>query len=160
MSFPYDVAARYSTKRDVSWTGYKVHLTETCDTDRPHLIVNLETRSSTEPDHAVTSIVHEQRRTLTILSPQSHFETQQWARQRQQTHEFRAQCATRAGVEGTISQAAVALGARRSLYRGIAKTHFQHLVTAAAINLLRVLDWLHEIPRSTTPKSHFARLAA
>lgn len=43
---------------------------------------------------------------------------------------------------------------------GKAKTHFQHLVTAATINLIRVLDRLHEILRSTTPKSHFARLAA
>lgn len=103
---------------------------------------------------------HEKRRTLSILFPLSDFETQQWARQRQQTHEFRKQCATRAGVEGTISQAAVVFGARRSRYWGKAKTHFQHLITAAAINLIRVLDWLHEIPRSTTPKSHFARLAA
>jgi transposase len=99
---------------------------------------------------------HEQRRILSILSPQADFETQQWARQRQQTHEFRTRCAIRAGVEGTISQAAVALGGQRSRYQGRAKTHFQHLVTAAAINLLCVLDWLHDIPRSTTPKSHFA----
>ena len=28
---PYDPEARYSTKRDVEWVGYKVHLTETCD---------------------------------------------------------------------------------------------------------------------------------
>ena len=33
---------------------------------------------------------------------------------RQQTHDFRKQCATRAGVEGTISQAAAALGTHRS----------------------------------------------
>ena len=28
---PYDTDARYSTKRDMEWVGYKVHLTETCD---------------------------------------------------------------------------------------------------------------------------------
>ncbi|MEO8393491.1 MAG: hypothetical protein ABI700_10925, partial [Chloroflexota bacterium] len=52
---------------------------------------------------------------------------------------------------------ACAVGSR---YRGMSKTHFQHVVSAAAINLLRVMDWLHEVPLSTTPKSHFARLAA
>jgi transposase len=32
---PYDSAARYSKKRGTEWTGYKVHLTETCDDDLP-----------------------------------------------------------------------------------------------------------------------------
>jgi len=82
------------------------------------------------------------------------------ARQRQQTPEFRAQCATRAGVEGTMAQAAIALGARRSRYRGMSKTHFQRVVSAATINLLRVMDWQHEVPRSATSKSHFVKLAA
>ena len=68
--------------------------------------------------------------------------------------------ASRAGVEGTISQALVALGARRSRYRGMAKTHLHHLLVAAGINLLRAIAWLNEIPRSSTPLSHFARLAA
>jgi transposase len=28
---PYEVEARYSTKRSMDWVGYKVHLTESCD---------------------------------------------------------------------------------------------------------------------------------
>ena len=28
---PFDPEARYSHKRDITWTGYKAHLTETCD---------------------------------------------------------------------------------------------------------------------------------
>lgn len=39
---------------------------------------------------------------------------------------------------------------RRTRYRGLAKTHLQHVGTAAAINVQRILDWLWEIPRSTT----------
>lgn len=35
---PYDGDARSGTKRDSHWDGYKVHLTETCDADAPHLI--------------------------------------------------------------------------------------------------------------------------
>jgi transposase len=102
---------------------------------------------------------YEKRRTLTILAPQTHFEAQQHARKRQQTVQFKESCKVRAGVEGTMSQAAVALGSRRSRYRGMTKTHFQNLMTATAINLLRGISWLNGIPRHTTPQSRFARLA-
>jgi transposase len=34
---PYDPEARYSTKREVEWMGYKVHLTESCEADTPPL---------------------------------------------------------------------------------------------------------------------------
>jgi len=100
------------------------------------------------------------RRTLTLLAPQEHYEVQQLARQRQKTDEFRKQHAVRAGVEGTISQAAFALGVRRSRYRGRTKTHHQHIAIAAALDLCRVLAWLEEVPRSATRQSHFAALAA
>ena len=270
---PYDTDAHYSSKRTTSWVGYKVHLTETCDSDAPNLITQVETRVSTEPDHVplekiqrdlahknrlpaeqyvdqgYTSVDHlmnarnlydidviglipddnswqarlggydstqfaidwdqqratcpqgkhscswtlaltksqhpvikvkfrktectacparalcthntkENRRTLTILAPQAYYEAQQTARQRQQTTEFKAQYAVRAGVEGTISQATFALHARRTRYRGIIKVHLQHIAISAAINLLRTLAWLNEVPRSTTSVSQFARLAA
>ena len=32
---PYDTEARHSSKRDTVWTGYKVHVTETCEPTRP-----------------------------------------------------------------------------------------------------------------------------
>jgi len=44
---PYDTEARYATKRETHWTGYKVHLTETCDAASPHLITNVETTPAT-----------------------------------------------------------------------------------------------------------------
>ena len=50
LSSPYDTEARYSTKRELNWVGYKVHLTETCDESTPHLIVNVETTPATTPD--------------------------------------------------------------------------------------------------------------
>ncbi len=59
LTSPYDLDARCSTKRNTTWIGYKVHLTETCDDDTPNLIINVETRSATEPDHDVTPIVHQ-----------------------------------------------------------------------------------------------------
>ena len=49
ISSPYDPEARYSTKRQVEWVGYKVHLTETGDPDTPPLIVNVETTPASTP---------------------------------------------------------------------------------------------------------------
>jgi transposase len=48
---PHDVEARYSIKREMSWEGYKVHLTETCDEDLPHLITQVTTTPATTPDN-------------------------------------------------------------------------------------------------------------
>jgi transposase len=36
-----------------------VHFTETCDEDRPHLIVNVETTPATTPDDNMIDVVHE-----------------------------------------------------------------------------------------------------
>ena len=38
--------------------GYKVHLTETCESDTPHLIVNVETTPATTPDDHMVKRVH------------------------------------------------------------------------------------------------------
>lgn len=54
---PYDHEARFSTKRETHWTGYKLHLSETCDTDRPHLITQVQTTPSTTADNLVTPLV-------------------------------------------------------------------------------------------------------
>ena len=32
---PYDIDARYATKREITWVGSKMHVSETCDADRP-----------------------------------------------------------------------------------------------------------------------------
>ncbi len=50
---PYETEARKSTKRSTSWTGYKVHLTETCEEDLPHLITHVETTVATTQDPTV-----------------------------------------------------------------------------------------------------------
>ena len=51
---PYDVDARLSTKRDTTWNGYKVHLTETCDADGLNLITDVQTTPATTPDGQIT----------------------------------------------------------------------------------------------------------
>ncbi len=56
---PHDPEARYSTKRSVTWVGYKVHLTETCDEVSPHLITHVETAPATEGDSSALPRIHE-----------------------------------------------------------------------------------------------------
>jgi transposase len=93
------------------------------------------------------------------LRPQAEHEAIQARRQYQQTETFRKEYAIRAGVEGVISQATNAFEMRRSRYRGLAKTHFQHLATATAINLKRAIAWFQGVPTASTQLSSFATLA-
>lgn len=99
-----------------------------------------------------------QRRTLT-LNAQPYFGAMQSARARQETEEFKEQYKARAGIEGTISQGVRALEMRTARYRGLVKTKFQHCVTAAALNLLRLEAWWQEQPRAKTRVSPFLTLA-
>jgi transposase len=55
---PYDLEARYSTKKELHWVGYKTHVTETCDDELPHLITHVETTVATSPDTTVLSDIH------------------------------------------------------------------------------------------------------
>lgn len=268
---PYDVEARRSAKYSRSWTGYKVHLSESCDEEMPRLITNVETTEATTQDQAATSIIHASlmqkglqperhivdqgymSTRLTMKSRQEYdidlygpvstgsgwqaqsekgfdltqFEvdwqrqvvkcpagkqSQGWkdgqdsygnpvihvsfsardctacpvrsrctrskraprelslklpeeyevlkrARERQTTEAFKQQFAIRAGVEGTISQAVRGFEIRHCRYVGLAKTHLQHVMTAAAMNVVRVINWLEGVPLATARRSHFAQLA-
>ena len=97
-------------------------------------------------------------RTLQLLPMEYHLALQK-ARRRQTTKEFKEAYYRRAGVEGTISQGVRRSGLRRSRYRGLPKTHLQHVFTAAAINLARLVSWLQGTPRARTRCSRFAALA-
>jgi transposase len=81
------------------------------------------------------------------------------ARQRQTMDEFKKMYASRAGVEGTISQGTRGFGLRRSRYVDLAKAQLQHILTAAAMNLMRTADWLEQAARAQTRHSRFASLA-
>jgi transposase len=269
---PYDSDAHYAKKRSTSWVGYKVHLTESCDDDGPHLITHVETTTATTQDGAVTGCIHETlkthdlvpaihivdtgfldaellvasqqeygvdlfgptrgdyhrqaqagegfdaqqfridwearqaicpagcrstswspavdkrlndvikikfsnrdcgtcvhqaactdsnppRRTLTIR-PRDQYRALQAARQREAMGAFKAQYAQRAGIEGTISQGIRTFALRRSRYVGLARTHLQHILTATAMNVVRLSVWLAGTPRAPTRQSAFVRLHA
>jgi transposase len=272
ISSPYDVEARYKTKRETSWLGYKAHLTETCDDDTPNLITHVATTPATTADcdltariqadlaakellpgehyldigyvdaevlvasktnhgvrvigpvisdpawqaHTPTGITIAQfgldweaqqavcpegklsrswspakdahgnemvvirfeaedcracprqadctkaktgARGLSIR-PRAQHEAIQQARARQETAEFQAEYARRAGVEGSFSQANHRSDLRHARYIGLAKVHLQHLLTAIALNLVRAVAWLAEIPRAQTRTCAFAVLMA
>jgi transposase len=56
---PYDPEAHFGNKRTTTWTGYKVHLTETCEENQVHVITHVETTIATVPDSEVTASLHE-----------------------------------------------------------------------------------------------------
>ena len=94
------------------------------------------------------------------LRPRELHEALQAARCRQETEQWKAEYAVRAGVEGTLSQGVRGFGLRRCRYIGLAKARLQHVATAAAINVYRLSDWLSGVPRSATRTSCFVRLVA
>jgi len=79
-------------------------------------------------------------------------------RARQETEAFAEDYARRAGIEGTISQGVRAYGLRRAKYIGAAKTHLQHVLTAAAVDFVRVAQWLDDVPLAKTRRSSFMKL--
>lgn len=270
LTSPYDGDARYGIKRRTSWIGCKAHLTENCEDDTPHLIVQVETASAPENDadraapiqtalvaRGLTPATHlldggyvdagllvqsradpqievlgpvrpdpswqantpggyalsaftldwtrktatcpqgqssrdwttgtdswgnpvvviqfagetcagcparerctrakHQGRSLTVRTQAEH-EARQQARRDQETAAWKARYAKRAGIEGTISQAIRAFGLRQCRYIGYAKARLQHMITAAALNFVRLDAWLCGEPRAQTRCSSFARI--
>jgi transposase len=56
---PDDIDARFRSKAGKSWTGYMVHLTETCDANAPHLIVNADTTPANVHEAPRTAPIHD-----------------------------------------------------------------------------------------------------
>ncbi len=96
------------------------------------------------------------RRQLTVL-PRGLAEAQAAARAAEKSIPFQADYARRAGVEGTMHQAA-SHGARRARYRGLPKTRLDHAYMAVALNLLRLEAFWTGTPLDRQRTSHLARL--
>jgi transposase len=54
---PHDPDARYASKRNHHWVGDKVHLTETCDDDLPHLVTQVETTIAPATDLEALAVI-------------------------------------------------------------------------------------------------------
>jgi transposase len=96
------------------------------------------------------------RRQLTVL-PRDLAQAQAAARAAEKTIPFQADYARRAGVEGTMHQAA-SHGARRARYRGLPRTRLDHVYMACALNLLRLEAFWTGTPLDRRRTSHLARL--
>jgi hypothetical protein len=84
---PYDVDARWGGKRDLTWCGYKLHVSESCDADPPthpidtddqvpdqppNLITNVATTDASVPDAAMTAPIHHDLAERDLL-PDEHY---------------------------------------------------------------------------------------
>ena len=99
------------------------------------------------------------RRTLTVRLQEQH-EALQQARKRMLTKEYAREYARRAGIEGTLSRGVRTCGMRCSRYVGLAKVHLGNVLTALAINVLRLGEWLSEAPQRKPRQSPFSKLIA
>jgi len=124
-----DVIKLKFSKRDCGACAYQVHCT-----------------NSVPPRHTLT------------IRPRDQYQALKAARARQATPGFKAAYAQRAGIEGTLSQGIRAFALRRARYIGLARTHLQHILTAAAMNIVRISMWLMDTPRAKARQSAFVRL--
>jgi transposase len=140
-------------KESVGWR-------ERHDHGRPVIKVHFARRDCHAcPHRSACTRAAEAGRQLT-LPPEATYRTLQQIRERSHTPEFARAYAARAGVEGTISQGVRRCGLHRARYRGWPKVHLGNLLTAAALNLVRVGAWLLDPLRARTQQSAFARLMA
>ncbi|MDW4910594.1 transposase [Streptomyces sp. ADMS] len=106
---------------------------------------------------ACTSAMSKWGRNLTLLArPQQQALDQR--RREQDTDQWQAAYGTRAGIEGTLSQAVRVTRTRTTPYRGLHKTRLGHVLIAAGLNFRRLDAWWTETPIGSTHISRFARL--
>ncbi|MBT2676736.1 transposase [Streptomyces sp. ISL-14] len=80
---------------------------------------------------------------------------------RENTEAWQRRYSMRAGCEATVSETVHAHGLRRCRYRGVAKTHVQHVLTAAGTNIARPSACFRPGTigaAGARPDSHFQRL--
>ncbi len=68
---PYDPETHCAKKRTTTWIGYKVHLTETCDADRPRLITHVATTLAPVADRDALGSIHADLAAYDLL-PDTH----------------------------------------------------------------------------------------
>lgn len=56
---PYGTDAHFCVKRDTAWSGYRVHLAENCDAERPEVVVHVATTIAPVQDGDLTEQIHD-----------------------------------------------------------------------------------------------------
>src|SRR2546425_7003262 len=182
---PYDVDARYRTKGSTQWTGYMVHVSETCEDTTPHLLTHVQTTSAAVHEAMCTEDIH-QALAEKDLAPKQHLVDAAYVDaallvQSRQAYGIdllgptRDNASWQTKVNGAYDidqfeidwdrqqvrspQGGGAFGSPRPGYRGLEKTHLQHVAIATAINVDRLVAWFAGTPRAPTRTSRFAALA-
>jgi len=91
-----------------------------------------------------------------LLLPEPLQEIQTRTRALQQTPEWKQRYALRAECEATVTETVHAHGLRHCRYRGLAKTHVQHILTAAGTNIIRLAQ--HRPDQRRRPRSRLQEL--
>lgn len=71
LTSPYDPDARLGSKRSERWTGYKVHVTESCDEDKVHLLTQVATSEPNRHDNQLVPTIHRKLQGKQLL-PELH----------------------------------------------------------------------------------------
>jgi transposase len=151
-----DFTADYDAQRVTCPQGKTSSSWSPCSQYGRAAIVAIFARSDCEPCPARELCTKGKKRTIT-LPPRAVAEAQAALRAAGETKSFQADYARRAGVEGTMHQAA-SRGARRARYRGLRKTRLDHAFMAVALNLLRLNAYWNGNPLDRARTSHLARL--
>ena len=69
---PYDLEARYRNRDGTTWTGYMVHVSETCDDEQCHLLTHIMTTTAAVHEARCTDQIH-QALVTKKLPPAEHF---------------------------------------------------------------------------------------
>lgn len=69
---PYDIDARYRSRRGVNWVGYAVHLSESCEDEACHLITHVDTTDAAIHEAQRTEVIHQSLADKHLL-PSEHF---------------------------------------------------------------------------------------
>src|SRR5689334_2213734 len=93
------------------------------------------------------------------IADQRVYEALHAARRGRKTPEFTESYKARAGVESVHEQGNRRCGLQQARYIGLAKTRLQRILSACALNLIRVGEWQAGTPHAKTRISRFARLA-
>jgi Transposase DDE domain len=109
------------------------------------------------PDRARCTRAPTNPRHLTFR-PRPQYETQCRIRAEQATPAWQQRYAHRSGIEGTIAQACRRSDLHHARYRGLPKVHLQHVLTALALNLVRLDAWLTGNPLGGSWVSRLTRL--
>jgi hypothetical protein len=106
--------------------------------------------------HALHPLTHQRPRP--DLPAPCQYQTQQQLHAEQATTTWQDRYAHRSGIEGTIAQASHRADLHQTRYHGLPKTHLQHVLTALALNLVRVDAWLTGTPLGGSWISRLTRL--